>query len=96
MGASILPRMDLTMLPDEVQELVRAQLEAGRFQSRAASRPSTSRDSLSRSRRSIRAPVPRSSNGCARSATWNELGLALGRVPSEPGKRLQQLARAAA
>ncbi len=33
MGAGILPRMDLTMLPDEVRELVRAQIEAGRFQS---------------------------------------------------------------
>jgi Arc/MetJ-type ribon-helix-helix transcriptional regulator len=27
------PRMDLTALPDEVKELVRAQLETGRFQS---------------------------------------------------------------
>lgn len=33
MGAGILPRMDLTTLPDEVKELVRAQIEAGRFQS---------------------------------------------------------------
>ena len=29
----ILPRMDLTSLPDEIKELVRAQLESGRFQS---------------------------------------------------------------
>lgn len=33
MGAGTPPRMDLTALPDEVKELVRAQLEAGRFQS---------------------------------------------------------------
>lgn len=33
MSAGILPRMDLTALPDEVKELVRAQIEAGRFQS---------------------------------------------------------------
>lgn len=33
MGAGILPRMDLTTVPDEVKEVVRAQLEAGRFQS---------------------------------------------------------------
>ena len=33
MGAGILPRMDLTALPDEVKELVRAQIEAGHFQS---------------------------------------------------------------
>lgn len=33
MGAGMLPRMDLTALPDEVRELVRAQIEAGRFQS---------------------------------------------------------------
>ena len=33
MGAGILPRMELTALPDEVKELVRAQLEAGRFHS---------------------------------------------------------------
>ena len=31
--AVILPCMDLTALPDEVKELVRAQLEAGHFQS---------------------------------------------------------------
>jgi antitoxin ParD1/3/4 len=31
--ADILHRMDLKSLPDEVKELVRAQLEAGRFQS---------------------------------------------------------------
>jgi antitoxin ParD1/3/4 len=31
--ADILPQMDLTSLPDEVKELVRAQLETGRFQS---------------------------------------------------------------
>ena len=33
MGAGILPRMDLSALPDEVKELVRAQIEAGHFQS---------------------------------------------------------------
>jgi hypothetical protein len=33
MDAGILPRIDLTALPDEVKELVRAQLETGRFQS---------------------------------------------------------------
>ena len=32
-GAGILLRMDLKSLPDEVKELVRAQLEAGHFQS---------------------------------------------------------------
>lgn len=32
-GAGVLPRMDLATLPGEVKELVRAQLEAGRFQS---------------------------------------------------------------
>ena len=32
-GAGILPHMDLTTLPDEVKELVRAQIQAGRFQS---------------------------------------------------------------
>ena len=32
-GAGMLPRMDLKSLPDEVKELVRAQLEAGYFQS---------------------------------------------------------------
>jgi antitoxin ParD1/3/4 len=29
----MLPRMDLSALPDEVKELVRAQIEAGHFQS---------------------------------------------------------------
>jgi putative addiction module CopG family antidote len=33
MGAGTPPRIDLTALPDEVKELVRAQLEAVRFQS---------------------------------------------------------------
>lgn len=33
MGAGILPRLDLSALPDEVKELVRAQIEAGHFQS---------------------------------------------------------------
>lgn len=31
MSAGIVPRMDLTALPEEVRGLVRAQLEAGRF-----------------------------------------------------------------
>ena len=32
-GAGILPRMDLESLPEEVKELVRAQIEAGHFRS---------------------------------------------------------------
>ncbi len=32
-GADILPSVDLASLPDEVKELVRAQLEAGHYQS---------------------------------------------------------------